>query len=166
MNVQFVAAAVGLIVKDHHVLMIKRDKEPFANLWSIPGGKIEKHEYVSDAVIREIEEEIGVSCNIDSYLGTISELVSNGDTLDRHHLIHVFQLSIVDGTPIDGSQWFSISTLDQENDITPSDVAIIQELLINKKNKYLNCHLRKEKGKYILESFVSPCKEYRRRGRS
>ena len=159
MNVKFVAAAVGLIVNENNVLLIKREKEPFANLWSIPGGKIEKNEYVSSAVTREIEEEVGVICNIDSYLGTISELVYNEDILDRHHVIHVFQLSIINGTPNDGSRWYCIDTIDKEKDITPSDIAIIQELLVNKEHKYLNCHLRQVREKYILESFVSPCKK-------
>lgn len=155
MNVQFVAAAVGLIVNENHVLMIKREKEPFVNLWSIPGGKIKKSEYVSSAVTREIEEEVGVICNIDSYLGTISELVYNENLIDRHHVIHVFQLSIIGGTPNDGSRWYCIDTIDKEIDITPSDIAIIQELLVNKKHKYWNCHLRRVGEKYILESFAS-----------
>jgi len=157
MSVQFVPAAVGLIVENNNVLMIKREKEPFANLWSIPGGKIERDEYVSSAVTREIGEEVGIACNIEKYLGTISELVFNESGLDRHHIIHVFHLTIKDGIPKDGARWYRIETISQEKDITPSDVAIIEELLVNRKHQYINCSLRLEKGKYILESFSSPC---------
>ena len=79
MQVKFVSAAVGIIVNKNCVLMLKREKEPFANLWSLPGGKIESNEYVSAAVLREIKEEVGVDCSIDAYLGTISELVYSED---------------------------------------------------------------------------------------
>lgn len=157
MEVQFVAAAIGIIIKDNKVLMIKREKEPFANLWSIPGGKIENDEYISSAVTREIWEEVGVKCEIQNYLGTISELVSMKGVLDRHHVIHAFQLSILKGAPIKSARWFDIDSLEQISDITPSDTKIIQEFIINKKFSYIDCHLNNIDGKYSLESFSSPC---------
>jgi 8-oxo-dGTP diphosphatase len=38
---------------------MKRENEPFKNLWSFPGGKIEENEKYSEATKREIYEEIG-----------------------------------------------------------------------------------------------------------
>ena len=157
MSVQFVSAAVGLIVENNNVLMIKREKEPFANLWSIPGGKIEKKEFVSTAVLREINEEVGGSCYIEKFLGTVSEIIYNDNIIERHHIIHVFKLRITNGEPIESVKWYSIDKIDQKKDITPSDIAIIEEFLVHQKSNYFNCSLHFEKGKYTLGSFSSLC---------
>lgn len=50
---------VGLIFDKEmeHVLMLKRLKAPYTNLYNGVGGKIEEQETPKDAMIREIEEE-------------------------------------------------------------------------------------------------------------
>lgn len=40
------------------VLLTRRAVEPFKGQWCLPGGHIDKHEPVLDAVIREVREEV------------------------------------------------------------------------------------------------------------
>lgn len=42
------------------VLLVKRAKDPFANLWSLPGGVIEKKESLDEAAERLLFEKTGV----------------------------------------------------------------------------------------------------------
>lgn len=43
-----------------HVLLIKRGKEPFKDMWALPGGHIEPNEEPVVAAARELEEETGL----------------------------------------------------------------------------------------------------------
>ncbi len=42
------------------VLLIQRDREPFAGRWALPGGFVEENEPLEAAAQRELQEETGV----------------------------------------------------------------------------------------------------------
>lgn len=58
------ATVVAIITKDteegKQVLLARRNTEPYRDLWSLPGGHIEPYETAKDAIIREVNEEIGL----------------------------------------------------------------------------------------------------------
>ena len=60
MNLVLVAA-VALIDPDGRVLLAQRPEgKPMAGLWEFPGGKLEPGETPEAALIRELEEELGI----------------------------------------------------------------------------------------------------------
>ena len=57
-----VIPAIALVDNDGRILLAKRPRnKPMAGLWEFPGGKIEKGETPEQALIREIDEELGVN---------------------------------------------------------------------------------------------------------
>ena len=56
----------GVIVHDNKVLIVQRasDEEAYPDLWEVPSGKKEPLEKVTDAVLREVKEETGLTAEI------------------------------------------------------------------------------------------------------
>jgi 8-oxo-dGTP diphosphatase len=62
--------AVGaVVVKDGALLMVRRGRPPAEGLWTLPGGRLEKDELLTDAVAREVAEETGLVVEVGDLLG-------------------------------------------------------------------------------------------------
>lgn len=63
----------ALFVRDGMVLLARRSphRTTYPALWSFPGGHVEHHETLTDALIRELREEVGVIPTLFSFLATI-----------------------------------------------------------------------------------------------
>ncbi len=86
---------VGAIVHDAagRLLLIKRGHAPGAGLWSLPGGRVEPGETDTQAVIRELLEETGLSIRPGSLVGRVErpapagvyEIFDYAATVDGRH---------------------------------------------------------------------------------
>jgi len=80
-------AVTGIIIKDRKYLIVKRagNREKFNNLWSVPGGKIEKKDYekskdtsehwynvLENNLRREVKEEVGLEIKNIKYLTSLT----------------------------------------------------------------------------------------------
>jgi len=84
----------GIVERDERVLLVKRRKEPFKNMWALPGGFVNYGEKVEDAVIREVKEETGLDTRVERLFGVYSD----PDRDPRGHTVSiVFVLQIVGG---------------------------------------------------------------------
>lgn len=76
--------AVALIDPDGRVLLSQRPEgKSMAGLWEFPGGKIEPGERPEDALIRELDEELG----IDTKTSCLAPLTFASHDYDDFHLI-------------------------------------------------------------------------------
>jgi 8-oxo-dGTP diphosphatase len=75
----------AIVVRDEALLMVRRAQEPARGLWSVPGGKVERAEYLSDAVRREVREETGLEIEVGDLAGFFEVI---GD--DDHYVIMDF----------------------------------------------------------------------------
>lgn len=80
----------ALLVAKGHVLMIRRAKEPYLDKLALPGGHVEEGETLLSAVVRELEEEVGVVI-VPDQLDYLLKLCGEGrDPRPGHTLSHVF----------------------------------------------------------------------------
>jgi ADP-ribose pyrophosphatase YjhB (NUDIX family) len=64
-----VPGAQALIEREGRVLLGRRNDEPSAGLWDIPGGFLNEHEHPEEALRREVREETGLDIEIGEFLG-------------------------------------------------------------------------------------------------
>ncbi|MCC5954533.1 MAG: 8-oxo-dGTP diphosphatase MutT [Natronohydrobacter sp.] len=77
-------AAVALVDADGRVLLAQRPEgKSMAGLWEFPGGKIEPGETPEAALIRELQEELG----IDTWASCLAPLSFASHAYDGFHLL-------------------------------------------------------------------------------
>lgn len=58
---KIIKAVAGILYQNNNVLIASRpESRTYAGCWEFPGGKIEQGESVKQALIRELNEEIGI----------------------------------------------------------------------------------------------------------
>jgi ADP-ribose pyrophosphatase YjhB (NUDIX family) len=58
-----------VLIKDGGIVLSLRNIEPYKGYWHTPGGTLFHKEKVEDAVKRVAKEELGVSVEVDKFLG-------------------------------------------------------------------------------------------------
>ena len=76
--------------------MIHHMKE---NLWFFPGGKVEKGETQEQAIVRELQEEVGISVEDQNFLGAIKII-----HLGKPYRVHWFEVTISDSPSVQESE--------------------------------------------------------------
>ncbi len=97
-----------------HVLLIKRDTDPYRGTWALPGGFVNLDEALDAAARRKLEEETGVSHVYLEQLYTFGEL----DRDPRGRVISVAYIALVPtplavhgGSDAGDAQWWSIKSM-------------------------------------------------------
>jgi 8-oxo-dGTP diphosphatase len=122
-------AAVALVDRDGRVLLAQRPEgKKMAGLWEFPGGKIEPDETPEHALVRELQEELG----IDTKASCLAPLTFASHSYDEFHLVMpVFVCRVWKGmvTSKEGQAfaWVFPKDLDQYP-MPPADIPLIPVL--------------------------------------
>ena len=99
---------------------------PFQGLWEFPGGKIGADESATQALARELEEELGIEVAATEYFMHIEH-----DYPDRSVSIDFFVVSAWKNEPVglEGQElrWVESASLADQN-LLPADVPVIEAL--------------------------------------
>ena len=126
------ALAVDAAVRrGDQVLLIQRGNEPWKGAWALPGGFVDYGEDPTDAVLRELEEETGLSGRI------IRLLDAKGDPNrdPRKHIVSIVYLIEAEGEPVGGDDaadarfWPIELVLDGELPIAGDHMEILRDWL-------------------------------------
>jgi len=111
-------AGVGVVVfRNEEVLLVKRKKAPYKGQWSIPGGKQQLGETVTQAARRELMEETGVKVNELTLIDVIDIIVPDEEGKILYHYIvadyraHWLSGECSPGDDAQDVQWFNLNKL-------------------------------------------------------
>ncbi len=89
--------AAGVLIKDRKLLMVKSRK---SDLFLSPGGKIETGETPEQALIRELQEEIGLAITLNDLEKLMSAEALTDETPPRRIKMEVFKVGSWWGEPV------------------------------------------------------------------
>ncbi|MEO9601272.1 (deoxy)nucleoside triphosphate pyrophosphohydrolase [Parasphingorhabdus sp.] len=124
----FVVAA-ALMDQNGRILVQKRPKgKPMAGLWEFPGGKVEPGETPEIALIRELQEELGIAvCEPD-----LEPVAFASEALADKHLLLLLYIcgkwtGYVESPDALDLQWLSVEAI-QDLAMPPADGPLVQKL--------------------------------------
>jgi ADP-ribose pyrophosphatase YjhB (NUDIX family) len=93
-------AVSAAIIRDGHILVARRARAPALGVWTLPGGVVEAGETLTEAIMREVTEETGLTIEPIALAGHREVLVrDDSGRLSRHFVILCFAARWLAGEP-------------------------------------------------------------------
>lgn len=130
--------AKGLIRFDNKYLILKKAKSNYphsSEKWECPGGRIEENETPKDALLREINEEIKLKCEIIRELPLLENETDTYKSKCYVYLLESFSKNVILSDEHTEFKWVNA------NDVKKFDLALGASSLLkyfDNPNKYLN----------------------------
>src|SRR5512145_1849796 len=121
----------GAVVRENRLLLVRRASRHGRGNWQLPGGFLEPDETIEQAVVREVQEETGVTAEVEAVLG----LRSRYDPETGNGIYVVMLLKpisgepVADGREVDHAGYFSLDEIRALNPLPPVNWEIAQRVL-------------------------------------
>ena len=128
---------VAAIIRDgEKIFATQRGYGDYKDSWEFPGGKVESGETPEEALVREIQEELNTTINVDRFLTTV-----DWDYPKFHLTMHCYLCTIAEGELTllehEAAKWLTMDTIDEVNWL-PADVLVVEALKMGTSTKGYN----------------------------
>lgn len=94
---RFSLRSVAVAIFDEHILISRASED---NFWALPGGRVELFESSSEAIVREMLEELGLQCRVQRHLWHVENFFTFR-SIRFHELANYFLVTFSDQPQID-----------------------------------------------------------------
>jgi len=77
----------AVLIHEGRVLLIRRGKAPLRGRWVVPGGTVELGETLEEALVREVEEETGLTVRPREVVAVFDRIERQPGRVDYHYVI-------------------------------------------------------------------------------
>lgn len=121
-----IEVVAAIIQHEGKILATQRGYGDFKDGWEFPGGKMEPGETMQQAIIREIQEELGVTISPTKLVTTVEY-----DYPTFHLTMHCLLSTVVEGEikliEHEDAKWLTKATLDSVEWL-PADIEVVEKL--------------------------------------
>ena len=107
------AIGVGVLQNEEGLFLIQKrpSKGLLAGLWEFPGGKQEAGETIQNTIVRELQEELGITVEVGPHIIDVPHAYSHFKVT-----LHTYLCTLVEGKPVpkvaDELQWVSLEAME------------------------------------------------------
>jgi 8-oxo-dGTP diphosphatase len=88
----------AVIFRGEEVLLVRRGQEPAKGSWSLPGGLVELGEDLTAAILREVQEETGLTVKVLGITAVLERIYRDeADKVPYHYVLVDFACEYVSG---------------------------------------------------------------------
>ena len=102
----------AVMVKNGKLLVMQDTESPY---WYLPGGRVQLHEKAEDALVRELQEELGVQPKDLKPLWLVQNFYREDVNREQYHELGLYMLADVSGTEISEKEEFATQEEGQVN---------------------------------------------------
>lgn len=109
----------ALVLKEGHILLQRRSREPSKGKWSIPGGRLELGEAIYEAAKREVLEECSIEIEIERLLDVADSIIKDEDGRVSYHFVVIYLLARYKGGDVkaqsdaEDARWVTLKEIDK-----------------------------------------------------
>jgi 8-oxo-dGTP diphosphatase len=124
-----VAAFILRGERPHREVLIgqRRADQALAHKWEFPGGKVEPGESAEQALIRELDEELGIQATIGSAVTTVHHTYRNGGAIEIQFFTVTEFAGEIQNRVFQETRWSSFDQL-PGYDFVAADLTLIRDL--------------------------------------
>ncbi|MFS0558649.1 NUDIX hydrolase [Brevibacillus sp. 179-C9.3 HS] len=130
----------GICVVNQQLLVVHKKRGPYIYRYDLPGGRMEEHETLLEAVVREFHEETGLDVEVTQSLGLYDFVITRLEKAE-HHVAGLYLVTITGGQisaegddhDSSGAQWVDIDKL-REDIASPLVMKVIRYIQTGKLN--------------------------------
>lgn len=111
-NGTFNFRVAAVMVNDGKLLVMQDTESPY---WYLPGGRVQMHERAEDALVRELQEELGVQPKALKPLWLVQNFYREDVNREQYHELGLYMLADVSGTQITCKEEFATREEGQVN---------------------------------------------------
>jgi 8-oxo-dGTP diphosphatase len=105
----------------------RKPDQPMSLKWEFPGGKIEQGESAEAALIRELDEELGISATIGRRVARVRHKYRNGGAVDLQFFAVREFVGALENRIFNDMRWAAMGSL-KEYDFLAADLGLIRDL--------------------------------------